>query len=86
MKIYSGNKIYEQIKLAMQGYNVTVFAYGQTSSGKTFTMKGTKDQSGLIGKKSLIFIISKYFKFVSSNFRYHLVLLIKSNIIFSTHD
>lgn len=25
---------------AMNGYNATVFAYGQTSSGKTFTMEG----------------------------------------------
>jgi kinesin family protein 5 len=24
----------------LQGYNATVFAYGQTSSGKTFTMEG----------------------------------------------
>ena len=24
----------------MQGYNCTVFAYGQTGTGKTFTMEG----------------------------------------------
>jgi kinesin family member 5 len=28
------------VKDVMQGYNGTVFAYGQTSSGKTFTMEG----------------------------------------------
>lgn len=32
---------------AMEGINVTVFAYGQTSSGKTFTMRGTELQPGL---------------------------------------
>jgi hypothetical protein len=32
----------------MQGFNVTVFAYGQTSSGKTFTMRGTDKSLGLI--------------------------------------
>jgi centromeric protein E len=32
----------------MQGFNGTVFAYGQTSSGKTFTMMGTEDQPGVI--------------------------------------
>lgn len=34
---------------AMQGFNVTVFAYGQTSSGKTYTMRGyDKKDPGLI--------------------------------------
>jgi kinesin family protein 5 len=28
------------INVLMSGFNVTVFAYGQTSSGKTFTMQG----------------------------------------------
>ena len=32
----------------MQGINVTVFAYGQTSSGKTFTMRGNDKSLGLI--------------------------------------
>ena len=44
----------EQVKAlvqnAMSGINTTVFAYGQTSSGKTFTMRGCakKGQPGLI--------------------------------------
>jgi hypothetical protein len=25
---------------AMEGFNVTIFTYGQTASGKTFTMRG----------------------------------------------
>jgi centromeric protein E len=34
---------------AMGGINQTVFAYGQTSSGKTYTMRGSSDQdNGLI--------------------------------------
>ena len=28
------------INQAIRGYNVTIFAYGQTSSGKTHTMHG----------------------------------------------
>ena len=32
----------------MDGINVTVFAYGQTSSGKTHTMRGTEKHPGLI--------------------------------------
>ncbi|TPX42543.1 hypothetical protein SeMB42_g05089 [Synchytrium endobioticum] len=33
---------------AMEGYNGTVFAYGQTASGKTFTMMGNEDEPGVI--------------------------------------
>ncbi|XP_053259915.1 centromere-associated protein E [Podarcis raffonei] len=36
------------IKSAVQGYNGTIFAYGQTASGKTYTMLGTKDCPGII--------------------------------------
>lgn len=32
----------------MKGFNGTVFAYGQTSSGKTHTMHGTADEPGVI--------------------------------------
>ena len=35
---------------ALQGFNQTVFAYGQTSSGKTFTMRGySTDKDGQLG-------------------------------------
>jgi len=35
---------------AMEGFNVTIFTYGQTASGKTFTMRGGSDteQPGII--------------------------------------
>ena len=32
----------------MQGYNGTVFAYGPTGTGKTYTMLGNQDNMGLI--------------------------------------
>ncbi|KAI9179346.1 Kinesin-like protein kip2 [Blastocladiella emersonii ATCC 22665] len=32
----------------MEGFNGTVFAYGQTSSGKTYTMMGTDSEPGVI--------------------------------------
>lgn len=40
----------ELVHNALDGINQTVFAYGQTSSGKTFTMRGYPDkgQLGLI--------------------------------------
>jgi centromeric protein E len=33
---------------ALDGINGTIFAYGQTSSGKTFTMKGSSTNPGII--------------------------------------
>ena len=36
---------------ALEGYNSTVFAYGQTGCGKSFTMQGVRDppsQKGMI--------------------------------------
>ena len=36
------------VSAAINGINGTVFAYGQTSSGKTYTMMGTPDEPGII--------------------------------------
>ncbi|GAV77641.1 Kinesin domain-containing protein [Cephalotus follicularis] len=40
--------IYSVITGVVQGLNATVFAYGSTGSGKTYTMVGTKDDPGLM--------------------------------------
>lgn len=36
------------IQKLVHGFNSTVFAYGQTSSGKTHTMRGTASEPGII--------------------------------------
>ncbi|GMR61799.1 hypothetical protein PMAYCL1PPCAC_31994, partial [Pristionchus mayeri] len=36
------------VESVVQGYNATIFAYGATGSGKTYTMIGTKEQPGLM--------------------------------------
>eukprot|EP01135_Chromosphaera_perkinsii_P001013 Nk52_evm27s156 gene=Nk52_evmTU27s156 len=58
--VYDGsinsNEIYEEtgfplVESVMDGYNGTIFAYGQTGCGKTFTMEGLrepKDKRGII--------------------------------------
>ena len=43
--IFSQN-IIDMMKNALKGYNVSILAYGQTNSGKTFTINGGKDQRG----------------------------------------
>ncbi|XP_033116058.1 kinesin heavy chain-like isoform X3 [Anneissia japonica] len=37
------------VKDVLEGYNGTIFAYGQTSSGKTHTMEGVTSEPNLIG-------------------------------------
>ncbi|XP_038167396.1 centromere-associated protein E isoform X1 [Arvicola amphibius] len=49
----STKNVYEEIAVpiinsAIQGYNGTIFAYGQTASGKTHTMMGSEDCVGVI--------------------------------------
>lgn len=46
-QIYS-ESVESLVQSAMDGYHSTVLAYGQTSTGKTFTMTGTKESPGLI--------------------------------------
>ena len=36
------------IEATISGFNTTIFAYGQTSSGKTFTMHGSGQEDGII--------------------------------------
>lgn len=33
---------------AFEGYNVCIFAYGQTGAGKSYTMMGKQDEEGII--------------------------------------
>ncbi|MED6182830.1 Kinesin-like protein KIN-7O [Stylosanthes scabra] len=40
--------IKEIVAAAVRGFNGTVFAYGQTNSGKTHTMRGSKTEPGVI--------------------------------------
>ena len=33
---------------SLEGYNTTILAYGQTSSGKTYTIRGNDQTAGII--------------------------------------
>lgn len=48
-----------------EGYNVTIFAYGQTGTGKTFTMEGNHRERGIMQNA-----FSQIFEFVRKNERY----------------
>uniref|UniRef100_A0A914RJU5 Kinesin motor domain-containing protein n=1 Tax=Parascaris equorum TaxID=6256 RepID=A0A914RJU5_PAREQ len=45
--IYNESVI-DVVKSAMAGYNGTVFAYGQTASGKTYTIFGDRHSDGVV--------------------------------------
>ncbi|KAL1330526.1 kinesin-like protein KIN-7O isoform X1 [Arachis hypogaea] len=42
------SRIKEIVAAAVRGFNGTIFAYGQTNSGKTHTMRGSKTEPGVI--------------------------------------
>ncbi|EFO23315.1 kinesin motor domain-containing protein [Loa loa] len=42
------NSAKDVVESAMAGYNGTLFAYGQTASGKTYTMFGTDNAEGIV--------------------------------------
>ena len=37
------------VNSVLEGFNGTIFAYGQTGAGKTFTMEGVRDNATLMG-------------------------------------
>jgi len=43
-QVYNSS-VSEVVASVLEGYNGTVFAYGQTGTGKTYTMEGSKDES-----------------------------------------
>nr|XP_058923430.1 centromere-associated protein E isoform X3 [Kogia breviceps] len=64
--------VYEEIAVpiidsAIQGYNGTIFAYGQTASGKTYTMSGSQDYLGVI-PRAIHDIFQKIKKFPDREF------------------
>jgi centromeric protein E len=50
------------IQRCLEGYNGTIFAYGQTSSGKTHSMLGTSFDKGI-----LLQSVSEIFEYISEN-------------------
>lgn len=49
----------EIVNSVMEGFHGTIFAYGQTSSGKTYTMTGTEEEPGIIPQA-----VDDIFKFI----------------------
>ncbi len=48
-----GKTAFPMIESVLNGYSSTIFAYGQTGCGKTYSMNGRPEQDDLKGKKLL---------------------------------
>lgn len=62
----SQNQVYndigkEMLQHAFEGYNVCIFAYGQTGAGKSYTMMGKQEegQEGIIPQVRRDYILSR---------------------------
>lgn len=62
LDVYRSSGTKDLIHSSMIGYDSTIFAYGQTASGKTFTLTGSHSQPGLIP-----LAISDIFEFIRSH-------------------
>jgi len=67
----------------LDGYNATIFAYGQTASGKTFTMEGPEgsniannEMTGIIPR-----VVNQLFDLILSSFEDHIEFTIKVSFI-----
>ena len=49
------------VESAIRGTNISVFAYGPTGTGKTFTMLGTATLPGVIPRYETLFITNMLF-------------------------
>jgi kinesin family protein 22 len=61
-------KIEEQLDQVFDGRNMTVFAYGQTGTGKTFTINGESDNPGLIPRTIKYLLKSRKAKSLKTTF------------------
>jgi hypothetical protein len=76
-------KVYETtakavVESSLQGYNATVFAYGQTGTGKTYTMEGfnSADERGIIPRA-----IEQIFKHITSSVSPRMRFLVRASYL-----
>jgi kinesin family member 3A len=70
----------------LEGYNGTIFAYGQTGTGKTFTMEGVRrvpEMNGIIPNSfaQIFGHISKAGDNVKYGFKFHYAVFLKKRFL-----
>lgn len=49
-EVFDQLRVKELVEAALDGFPVTIFAYGQTGAGKSFTIFGKEEASGSVGE------------------------------------
>ena len=83
----SQKKVYETtargiVDSALQGYNATIFAYGQTGTGKTFTMEGFSEGSSGVEARGIIpRAIEQIFGYIQRNASPRMRFLVRASYL-----
>ena len=82
----SQQEVYEKcaksaLHSALQGYNSTIIAYGQTGTGKTFTMEGFQYQEGHIDRGIVPRAMEDIFKYINSESSSRETFMIRSSYL-----
>jgi len=78
-------EVQDLVQSAIDGYNVTVMAYGQTGAGKTYTMYGGQDAQRGVAPRAIELLFQQLEKMNKERFSYtvhaHLVELYKTDLL-----
>lgn len=82
----SQKKVYETtartvVDSALQGYNATIFAYGQTGTGKTFTMEGFNREGSVEARGIIPRAIEQIFEHIQRNASARMRFLVRASYL-----
>lgn len=70
------------VESSLEGYNATIFAYGQTGTGKTYTMEGFNSGSGSVEERGIIpRAIEQIFCHIQSNISARMRFLVRASYL-----
>ncbi|KAJ0405800.1 hypothetical protein ATCC90586_008454 [Pythium insidiosum] len=70
------------VESSLEGYNATIFAYGQTGTGKTYTMEGFNSGSGSVEERGIIpRAIEQIFAHITSNASARMRFLVRASYL-----
>lgn len=70
------------VESSLEGYNATIFAYGQTGTGKTYTMEGFNSGSGSVEERGIIpRAIEQIFQHIQSNVSARMRFLVRASYL-----
>lgn len=70
------------VESSLEGYNATIFAYGQTGTGKTYTMEGFNSGSGSVEERGIIpRAIEQIFSHIQSHISARMRFLVRASYL-----